>query len=164
MPIKTAKVTGRRELQFHNIEDIQAEVERLASAEIRTLGNWSPGQIYWHLAKVMNDSIDGSAMRLSWFMRMLGRLFKGRMLNRPMPAGVKLPKAAAEVVEPPPTTLEQGLELYRTALRRQLTETNREPSPFLGQMTREEWTQLHCRHAELHLGFLIPDSDGRSTN
>ena len=23
-------------------------------------------------------------------------------------------------------------------------------------MTREQWEQLHCRHSELHLGFLMP--------
>ena len=28
---------------------------------------------------------------------------------------------------------------------------------FLGAMTREQWDQLHCRHAELHLSFLIPE-------
>ena len=26
------------------------------------------------------------------------------------------------------------------------------------ELTREQWDQLHCRHAELHLSFLTPES------
>jgi hypothetical protein len=31
------------------------------------------------------------------------------------------------------------------------------PSPILGTLTHEEWIAMHLRHAELHLGFLIPE-------
>jgi hypothetical protein len=31
--------------------------------------------------------------------------------------------------------------------------------PVLGKLTHEEWTQLHLRHAELHLSFAVPVSD-----
>ena len=35
-------------------------------------------------------------------------------------------------------------------------ESKRSRSPFLGELTNEEWTKLQCRHAELHLSFLVP--------
>jgi hypothetical protein len=37
-------------------------------------------------------------------------------------------------------------------------EPQRFPSPFLGELTREQWDQLHCRHCELHLSFILPES------
>ena len=43
---------GHRELHFKSLEDILADVDRLASSrEIRTLGNWSAGQIFEHVAR-----------------------------------------------------------------------------------------------------------------
>ena len=30
------------------------------------------------------------------------------------------------------------------------------PSPVFGAMSHEQWEQLHCRHAELHLSFIHP--------
>jgi hypothetical protein len=75
-----------------------------------------------------------------------------------MPPGFRLKGQQAAALLPPPTSWEEGLHLFREAVRRQQTETARGPNPFLGPMTREQWEQLHCRHAELHLGFLVPES------
>jgi hypothetical protein len=49
------------------------------------------------------------------------------------------------------------LQLIRAAIGRMKTESTRFPSPFLGELTRDQWDQLHCRHCELHLSFLIPE-------
>jgi hypothetical protein len=157
-PIDTARLTGRRELQFNSLEEILAEVDRLAdSREIRTLGNWSAGQIFEHVARVMEKSIDGFDSKLPAIMRfILGRTMKSRMLNKPMAAGFKIPRKAGSELIAPATSLEEGLAHIRTALHRLQNEPSRVPSPFLGSMTRDEWTKLHCRHAELHFSFLIP--------
>jgi hypothetical protein len=104
----------------------------------------------------MNGSIDGMPMRFSWPLRLLGRLLKKRVLTKGMSPGFQLKGRAAEVLDPPATSWEDGLHLFREAVRRQQSETKREPSPFLGAMTREDWDRLHCRHAELHLSFLTP--------
>src|SRR5439155_6276145 len=112
---------------------------------------WSPGQILQHLAVSMNLSIDGNPIRLAWWIRLMGKIFKGRVLNKPMPAGLNLSKEAAAKLIPPPTSWEQGLANVRQALTRQKNESKRSPSPFLGELTNEEWIKLHCRHAELHL-------------
>jgi uncharacterized protein DUF1569 len=57
---------------------------------------------------------------------------------------------------PPPTSFEDGLECLRQAIHRLQTETTRAPSAFLGKMSAEDWTRLHCVHAALHLSFIVP--------
>lgn len=155
--IDTGKVKGRRELHFHTLNDIGADVEQLARAgEVRALGNWSAGQNLKHLAIVMNCCIDGFPSKLPAVLRFLLRLFmKKKVLTTSMGPGFKLPKGASALI-PPTTTWEEGLQAIRQALQRQKTENARVPSPFLGPLTREEWDQLHCRHCELHLSFLVP--------
>ena len=59
MPVNTAKVQGRRQLDYGSFEELLADADRLSSGELKTLGNWSAGQIFRHLALVMNGSIDG---------------------------------------------------------------------------------------------------------
>jgi hypothetical protein len=156
--IDTGKVTQRRQLHFDNLDDILADVDRLASSrEIRTLGNWSAGQIFKHLATVMNKSIDGFDSLLPGVVRALFRLLmKQRFLTKPMGAGFKVPAKAAKELVPMATTLEEGLQSIRQAVKRLQTETKRAPSAVLGPLTADEWNKLHCRHSELHLSFLIP--------
>ena len=78
------------------------------------------------------------------------------MLKSPMSAGFRLPEKAYEELGPPPTEWADGVRQFREAVRRLKSESNRHPSPFLGVMTPEEWNRLFCRHAELHLSFLVP--------
>jgi Protein of unknown function (DUF1569) len=158
MSVDTKKVENRRKLHFDTIEDIVEDVENLNQRKVRALGNWSGGQILKHLSIVMNGSIDGAGgASFSWPLRMLGRLMKGRILNKGMSPGYQLKGSAANALVPPAVSWEEGLRIFRDAVRRQQTESKREPSPFLGPMTREQWNQLHCRHAELHLSFLVPE-------
>jgi hypothetical protein len=156
--IDTAKVTERRQLHFNGLDDILADVDHLAnSREIKAFGNWSPGQIFQHLATVMNKSIDGFNTHLPWPLRFgLRLLFKNRFLHKPMPPGFKLGKKAAAELVCPPINVEDGVCNIRHAIHRLQTEMKRSPSAAIGPLTREEWNQLHCRHCELHLSFLIP--------
>jgi hypothetical protein len=159
MAVDTTKIENRRKLHFQTIEDILGDVERLNQGKVKALGNWSGGQILKHLSVVMNGSIDGVPTRLGWPIRLLGRLVKGWVLTKGMKPGFQLKGSMAEVLVPPATSWEDGLQMFRHAIHRLQTETKREPSPFLGTMTRAEWDQLHCRHAELHLSFLVPTVD-----
>jgi hypothetical protein len=157
-PVKTTKVQGRRELRFNSLEDIRVDVETLAaSPNLRTLGNWSAGQIFQHLATTINCSIDGFGFTVSRPMRLMARLFKNKVLNGSMGPGFNLPRNAAERLLAPPTSLEDGLRNLRHALERMKSENQRAPSPFFGKMTNEDWVHLHCRHSELHLSFIVPE-------
>ena len=63
-----------------------------------------------------------------------------------------------EQLVPAPVSFEDGLQSLRQAIHRLQTETQRAPNPVLGPLSIEEWNQLHCRHCELHLSFLVPGS------
>jgi hypothetical protein len=156
--IDTAKVNLRRQLHFDGLEDILADIDQLACCrEIKPLGNWSAGQIFNHLATVMNKSIDGFDTHLPSPLRFgLRLLFKNRFLYKPMAAGFKLPKRTAEELVSAPIGVEDGIRNIRQAIHRLQTETKRSPSAAIGPLTADEWTQLHCRHSELHLSFLLP--------
>jgi hypothetical protein len=156
--INTAMVTGRRTLHFNSLEDISADVEKLARAkEIQTLGNWSAGQVLKHLAITMNGSVDGFKAMMPGPVRFLIRLFfKRRFLTKTMPPGFKMSAKIAAELLPGPVSLEEGLESFRQAMRRLQTEEKRAGHIALGPLTRDEWVQMHCRHSELHLSFLIP--------
>ena len=156
--IDTAKVSGRRQVQFTTLDDMLADVDRLAqSKEVRALGNWSSGQVLRHLTIVMNGSIDGQPPMMPAIMRLMIRLLaKRRFLNKPMAAGFQLPARAAAVLLPPETSWDEGVEEFRRAVQRLKTESARRPHPAIGPLSHEEWDRLHCRHAELHLSFLVP--------
>ena len=90
MPIKTKKVQGRRTVRYESFDELLADVRRLAGSEVRTLGNWSQGQIYEHIARALDSSIDGMGFSLPAPVRwMMTLLMKRRFLKKSIPAGFK---------------------------------------------------------------------------
>lgn len=157
MSVNTKKVVGRRKLHFDSLDEIAAEAKRLASQDVQLLGNWSLGQIFSHLAISMNRTIDGTDFRPSLFIRMLGPLMKNRFLKRGVPSGFKMPaKMAADFGPADDATVAAALEELCDAIERFKTDSRRVPHPAFGKMTDQEWYQLHLRHAEMHLGFVVP--------
>src|SRR5262245_57975259 len=156
MPVATKSVSGRRTLHFDTLDDALADVNRLNEGPVKALGNWSPGENLTHLALTMNRSVDGFRFKLSWPIRLLCKVMKRRFLSGRMPAGFQLSKQGAADLDPSPTEWTEGVRQFRAAVERLKTEPQRAASPAFGVMTPEEWNQLHCRHAELHLSFLVP--------
>ena len=150
--INTKQVTGRREIRYESLNDLMSDAERLASPNTRMLGNWTPGQIYQHLADTMNSSIDGFSGMFSAPVRwVLSLLMKRRFLYKGLPAGFKAP---ANFV-PDTTSVEDGLTALKNAVSRLKDDTTRALHPGFGPLTLDEWTQFHLRHAELHMSFLL---------
>jgi hypothetical protein len=162
MPVDTAKVQGRRTLHFNSLDDILADVEKLNQSPRRAIGNWSPGQILKHVSINMIWSLDGAPVTAPWYIRLIGWWIRNRFLTEPMSAGFILPSATADHLVPGETSWEDGLQAFRTGIARMKAESQRHKSPFLGELTREQWDQLHCRHCELHLSFLIPPENGQT--
>ena len=153
--INTKKVTGRREVRYNSMDEMLADAERLATSEVRTLGNWSQGQIYEHVARGLDTSIDGVDFSLPAPVRwMLSLLMKRKFIYDSLPAGFK---ATGKVV-PDETSTELGLESLRKAVERQKNESSRIKHPAFGNITREEWDQFNLRHAELHMSFIVDSS------
>jgi Protein of unknown function (DUF1569) len=156
MPVNTAKVQGRRKLDYQSLAEAVADAERLCAVPVRALGNWSAGQVFSHLALTCTHSIDGFTMTFPWYMRLMAKIFKKRILAGSMPAGFKLSPEGARILLPPETSIQEGLVDFRAAVARLQREPQRARHPMLGDLTREEWDRVHVQHARLHMSFLVP--------
>ncbi|MEK6234945.1 MAG: DUF1569 domain-containing protein [Planctomycetales bacterium] len=155
--MNTEDAPKRRKPRLKDLDAVLAEAESLAAAPVETMGNWSLGQIFSHLARAMNLSIDGFEGTSSWFVRtFLGPLLKWWILRKTMPSGYRLRGKFAEELVPPETSAEEGLQQLRAAVIRVQTEQCTAPHVVFGRMSHQDWLRLHCRHAELHLGFVRP--------
>jgi hypothetical protein len=73
-----------------------------------------------------------------------------------MSPGFKLPKDVEVGFFPATASPQEALEELRAVVDRTQNERMTARHPILGKMTHEDWTQLHLRHAELHLSFAVP--------
>jgi len=157
MSENAAEVPGRRELHFESVDDILADAEQVMGKPHRAVGNWSAAQILEHLALAFNRSVDGSSYRPPFFVRWAASLLKRRILKGPMPSGFKMPKAMQPDFMPPDNATDQNaLEELHTSINRYKSAAQLAPNVALGKLSREEWDKLHLRHAEMHLGFIVP--------
>ena len=151
----------RRQLKFASLEEVMPEVERL-SAGYESVGQWSLGQICNHLktsfdfvTSGVGGSWDSNAPEDPRFALIRARFFRaGRF-----PDGKAAP--FSELV--PGTGLDDRAEVeaLRDALARYALATGPfRAHPFLGSMTKEEWSQFQCLHAAHHLGFAVPLEPG----
>lgn len=159
MTVNTKKVQNRRSVRYASLPELLSDVENLAASEIRTLGNWSYGQILKHLAMSIDSSIDGTGFMLPaparWLMSLL---MKKRFLTQPIPAGFK---SVAQFI-PDKTSVAEGLASLRSALERQQREPNRALHPAFGKLSQAEWDAFNLRHAEVHMSFVVPNLEAVS--
>jgi Protein of unknown function (DUF1569) len=151
----------RRLLNVTSLEEVMPEVEKL-SAGYEPVGQWSLGQICNHLTTSLNfvtNGVTGASLSNApedpRFALIRARFFRaGRF-----PDGKAAP--VSELV--PRTGLDDRAEVeaLRDALARYALATGPFPAhPYLGFMTKEEWSQFHCLHAAHHLGFAVPLEPG----
>ena len=161
--VNRAKGTGRRMLRFESIDQMMGEVDRLVEAEraglLNRVGNWTLGQTLNHLAVWAEYSYTGVPLKLPLYIRWFLRLRKRRMLYGPMRPGVRLPGVGGGTLATEPMPVDEALERLRRVMNRLKTEPPTIPDTRFGWLTHEEAIAINLRHAELHLGFLIPDCD-----
>lgn len=151
MPINTKKVEGRRPVRYESLDELFADAERLAGGDVQTLGNWSSGQVYEHLARSLDASIDGFDFSMPAPVRwMMSLLMKRKFLKKELPAGFK----STDKFIPDETTSSDGLAALQKAIARQKQESARVPHPAFGNLSRDQWNDFHLRHAEMHMSFL----------
>lgn len=153
----TSPTFERRRLHFTTLREALAEAEELARhpGGVRVTGNWSAGQNLDHLAFWAERPVQGFPFKFPLLLRWLGPLLKKTMLHKPMQPGFRWKGEIARQATPQSdVSLEAGLARYQQAV----ADFERGPlaprSPAFGPMTRDDWTQLQCRHAELHLSFI----------
>ena len=150
----TKPVTGRRTLRFHSLDDIVTEAESLAAGPTQALGNWSPGQIFDHLARGYTLPLDGVVLPIPFYVRWGARLLLGHFVRNGMPAGLALKGKSAEALVPAPISTEAGLAALQSAVARWKVKTSVPRHSVFGNVSDEQWTQIQLRHAELHMSFL----------
>jgi hypothetical protein len=156
----------RRTLHFESPDELAAEIDRLIAAQaagrLRATGGWTPGQIFEHLAKLIEFSYDGFPFTVRWHIRAVSHAAKWiawkpfvRWVFRP---GYRLQGSERALLPAADVSFEAGAARLRAAVdRMRAGEPMRQPSPFEGAITSQQWTFVHLRHAELHLGFLHID-------
>jgi len=158
MPVVTKKVSGRRTLRFESLDEVQAEAERLADGRVKMLGNWSLAQIFKHLAAGLNSSLDGSTFKAPWYVKMMAPFLKNSFLNKTLPPGFSIPPVAeAQFLPQDNAETAASLEELRAAIKRVKSTQDRALHPLFGALKPEDSDRFHMRHAELHLGFAIPE-------
>jgi hypothetical protein len=159
--VDTAKVTGRRKLQFETTDQALAEADRLVEAEragrLHRLGNWTLGQTLGHLAAWAEYSYTGAPLKPPFFIRWILRLQKQKILYKPMQPGIQIRGVEGGTLSTEPMPVDEAQTRLRRALERLKTEAPTVPNTIFGPLTHEEWIALNLRHAELHLGYFIPE-------
>lgn len=155
--IDTKQVKDRRTLRFESIDaelqDAAALVAAAGQGKVVASGNWTLGQAINHLAVWAEYAFTGPPMSPPWFVRVIGKLMKKRVLAKTPAPGFNIPGVQGGTFGTEPAAADVALARLRVALERLRNETPREPNQVFGHLTREEWIQLQLRHGELHLGF-----------
>jgi hypothetical protein len=155
--VNTKAVTGRRQLHFNSVDEVLADAERLANGPYTQLGNWSLGEMCEHLAKSLDSATDNNQYRPILLLRLLVPLFKKRILASSIPSGFRMPEKMKPIFMPATGTgTDEGLAHLRIAVERFKAANLPHRSPTFGSMSRDDWHRFHCRHAEMHLSFLVP--------
>lgn len=152
-------VAERRDLSFQNLDEVLADVDRLASGEVRTTGNHTFSQILNHLA----ISQDVSAGRVQpppppFFMKLMMPLMKRMVFSsKPLKPGIKLPAAGESFFWPDKDfDLAESVKYFRESVEYMNSNGPLEKHPYFGKVSPAESIQLDCRHAALHLSFVHP--------
>lgn len=157
-----APATQRRKVRFETIDDALADAEALVNADregrLDRAGNWPLGQTLGHLATWANFAFDGypPAVRAPLPVRMILRLVRGSILSKGMMPGVRIRGIPEGTVGLDPMDPSEGLARFRSAMERLRANAPRIDNPAFGPLTHAQWIQLNLRHAELHLGNLVP--------
>jgi hypothetical protein len=160
--VDTRRLVSRRTIRSRSIDDLSEEIDRIVTAapgHVRSLGNWSPAQVLWHIGKLIELSFDGFLWRYErgphWLTRALRKITWRGLIWIAFRPGFQNPPEAA-VLEPDP-----ALELADAAayLRGQIARIQRgeqmtQASGVEGPYSHDQWLYIHRLHAELHLSFL----------
>lgn len=154
----------RRRLSFADTASLRRELDLISASHragsLSTTGNWTPGEILDHLAKLWELSLDGfpPEARVPWPMRLLGPVLKPMFTRgKTAPAGIRLPAEASYLLPTAGTGFDAGMSrLMRVLDRIDRGERCERPSPMFGRTSHDEWMRLHFGHCQLHLGFLHP--------
>jgi hypothetical protein len=149
---------NRRKVTLNTLDDIVAEVERLAASDVTTTGKHSFPKIVRHLA-LTNNMMTGRipAPKPPLIMKLLLPFIRSSILKGPVKPGVKLPaNAEAEFWSDEEITVEDAVQMLKESVLYYKEHGPLPVHPIFGKATREQLDRLTCSHAEMHLSFVHP--------
>ena len=146
---------SRRSLDFSGLDEVLRDAENLARGH-KTLGGWTLGQIFHHLATAIRVS---RRRRPDAPTRPVDETFRRQIFeSRRFPEGVAAPHP--KLVPPADADVAAQLEELREAIERWAAAEGPFPDhPFIGALSKDEWTQFHCVHSAHHLSFAVPSQN-----
>lgn len=152
----------RRKIRFDSLGQILAGAEKILHAKhVECVGNWTPGQIFEHLAKSFRSSFHESKAIFPLWRRIVAWIVKPFVLRFGLPSGVQIEPASAvaadEFMPQSTVTSEEGFEFLKRIIGQLTPESMSARHNFFGHMSCKDWEMMHCRHAELHLSYLVVD-------
>ncbi|WP_234824176.1 DUF1569 domain-containing protein [Bremerella cremea] len=146
-----------RELHFTDLPSAVREAEGLLAGGYTQMGNWTLGQICFHLRVVQDCSIDGYPWYFVLFAPLrpiVRRTLLPRVLKGDSPRGI--PTTSIYV---PGNDLDDSVEVaaFAESTERLLGHTGSyHPHPGFGRLDRELCEKIYAGHAAHHLRFLRP--------
>jgi hypothetical protein len=127
-------------------------------ASVKHLANMNLGQTLWHIGAMLDQSRTKITFTTSWPIKMIGRLLRQHFLSKGFAIPYRhTPANDALLVPPPETTAWEGLAKLKESVANFQASNRRDESPLLGKLSLADWDRLQLRHAEWHLGFMLPD-------
>ncbi len=147
----------RRNLAFTRLDDLVSDLRAFDGQEPASSGKWTAAQNVAHVAAVIDASVDGMTFTVPLVIRLFARAFRGWFLAKGFKPGIKFPQTVPASFNPgPETPFGDAVAQLNQAVLRANTRKMATVSPLFGAMNHEQWTMLHCRHAELHFSFIQP--------
>jgi hypothetical protein len=147
-----------RQLNFHNLDEALADVDRLHRDGYEKSGQWDLAQTCDHLTYFIKASLDGATFQVPWLLKvLLGRWVLRRILKaRRMGTGNPTPQ---KPLPEPGGDEAAAVERYKQMVQRLRSHPGvMHASPFFGHLTPAEWCEIHLIHAAHHLANLLPRS------
>jgi hypothetical protein len=148
----------RRELTLKTLDDVVAEVERLAKGKVTTTGKHSFPKIVRHLA-LSNSMMTGRipAPKPPLIMKLVLPFIRSAILKGPVKPGVRLPaNAEAEFWAEKEIAIEDAIQMLKESVAYYKEHGPLPVHPIFGKATREQLDRLTCSHAAMHLSFVHP--------
>ncbi|QDU74089.1 hypothetical protein Pan97_10930 [Bremerella volcania] len=151
-----AKDAGRlRDLKFATLEEAVVDARQLLESGYVRHGNWTLGQICWHLRTVQDPSIDGYPWFFSLFAFLrpiVRRTLMPKILRGDSPRGIR---TASIFIPANELNDNEEVAAFAESVERFLQHQGTfHPHPGFGHLDLETLHRVHAAHAAHHLRFL----------
>ncbi|MFI4862334.1 MAG: DUF1569 domain-containing protein [Phycisphaerales bacterium JB063] len=151
----------QRDLNFDSLDDILTEVQALSAGRCSAEGNWTPAENVDHVAKSIGFTVHGfpegkAPVLQKLLFTTVFKLMSRKLLSMKLKPGLKFPGGLQYFAPEPGVAWDEAVRRLEQNIADAKTHKMTHPSPVAGRLTHEQWTLLHCRHAELHLGLIHP--------